>query len=203
MAEEGELPAATYILNYIKSIIGETGNTEPLRYDTLWFEKYPLDQVENEWVKGTPDFILPIQNNGNAKYFKTEIKIKAQEFRKTQYGGTTGKGSFVPRYGCASFYLDVEPVYRNMIDFSQRTGLPKSKFIIAFVNEENTEHYLITLEQIETLLTNGWNGIDIATFWEGYGQKAYLIPKDATKALNTFNSETLLDLAMDSSILPS
>lgn len=202
MAEAGELPAAKHIADYIGSIFNVEEGQEPIRYDNIWFNQYPMEEVENEWVKGVPDYAIPIHQPAKQLFYKVEIKLKAQEFRKTQYGGTTPKGSVVPRYGCPSFYLDVEPVYRNMTNFCDNSGLPTSKFIIAFVSTENNSYHLITLDQVTKLIKNGWNGHSIATFYEGYGQRAYLIPKNATKTLDRFNKEELLQLSIDTVIRP-
>jgi hypothetical protein len=201
MAEAGEELAATYIKNYIEAQFSPTQLHNPIRYDNLWFESFPPEN--NEWVKGVPDYVLAIETAGGAQYFKTEIKLKVQEFRKTSRGGTTTKGSYVPNYGCSSYYLDVTPVHSNMVLFCNQTNIPASKFIIAFINPDEADYRLITLEEINNLLSNGWNGTPIATFAEGYGQPAYLIPKDATRALNTLTQNDLLALAMNYVVIPS
>lgn len=205
MAQTGERPAATYIKNYISTRLNATRlNTTPLyeaiRYDNIWFEKFPPNL--HEWSRGAPDFVLPVEYDAKPIYFKTEIKLKDQEYRKTQWGGITPNGSIVPNYGCASYYLDVVPVYKNMKDFCQKSGVPTSKFIIAFGNPTTNAYHLITLASIDYLLINGWNSTPIAIFAEGYGQPAYLIPKNATMALDKLTPNDFLAMSMHQVIMP-
>jgi hypothetical protein len=201
MAENGEEPAANSVLAQIHNKLS-TNDGASIRLDNLWFEQYDMNLPVNEWVKGTPDYVVSINHNDTTKYFHTEIKIKDEEFRKTQNGGTTRAGSTIPNYGCPSFYIDIEPVYRNMQDFANNSGLPKSKFIITFYDRGNDSHHIITLEEVENILQNGWNGIQIGEFGEGYGERTYLIPRNATRNLNNLTETELLELSLDSVILP-
>jgi len=201
MAENGEEPAANAVLTHIQSQLNINNGTA-IRLDNLWFEQHDIDIPANEWAKGTPDYVLSLNDQGVQKHFHTEIKIKDQEFRKTRTGGTTRGGSLIPNYGCASFYLDVEPVYRNMIDFAQKSGLAKSRFIIDFYSRENDEHHIITLEETERIILRGWNGIEISTYGEGYGQIAYLIPKNATRKLNELSEADILGMSTNIVVLP-
>ena len=195
MAEDGEEPVANAILTHIQNQLNAINGTV-IRLDNLWFEQYDIDVPANEWAKGTPDYVISINNQGTLHFLHTEIKIKDQEFRKTVNGGTSRGGSIIPNYGCESFYLDIIPVYRNMLDFAQRTGLPKSKFIIDFFSRPYGTHHIITLEKIEAIILNGWNGIQIGTYGEGYGQNTYLIPKNATQNLNTLSAQSILALSI-------
>lgn len=201
MAEAHEGPAAAYIKNYIETQFLPAQSHNPIRYDNLWFEAFPPE--ENAWVRGAPDFVIAIETADGTRFFKTEVKLKDQEFRMTARGGTTRKGSSIPNYGCVSYYLDVTPVHSNMVEFCERSGIHPSNFIVAFINIADNEYQIITLNEINNLISNGWNNVPLAIYGEGYGQRAYLIPKDATRALNTLSQNDLLSMAMNNAALPN
>jgi len=135
------------------------------------------------------------------KYILVEIKLKSQEYRKTSIGGTTKNGSIVSNYGCNSYYLDVIPVHRNMNDFVLKTNNKPSAFIIAFVKEDFSEINIISLAKINKMIKSGWNqngkNIDLCIYGEGYGQKAYLIPKDATTNGDKITKEQLENILLE------
>lgn len=201
MAEDGEEPVAKDLLKHILTKLNITDG-KSIRLDNLWFERYNIDDSVNEWAKGTPDYVLSIPHKETSLNLHTEIKIKDQVFRKTLSGGTTRGGSAIPRYGCVSFYLDIEPVYRNMLDFSRKSNLHLSKFVIDFYNKESRTHHLITLEKLQTIISEGWNGIPIGTFGEGYGQVTYLIPQGATQELTNFSVADILLMSAPTIALP-
>ena len=135
------------------------------------------------------------------KYILVEIKLKSQEYRKTSIGGATRNGSIVPNYGCNSYYLDVIPVHRNMNDFVLKTNNKPSAFIIAFVKEDFSEINIISLAKINKMIKSGWNqngqNIDLCIYGEGYGKKAYLIPKDATTNGDKITKEQLENILLE------
>ena len=198
-AEEYEQPSVELVVELINQ---KSPNhiADFKRYDEEWFEKYDINKTVNEWVKGASDYLVNINVLGSNQvhYSYVEIKYKTETFRKTKGGGTTRSGSVVPDYGCESYYLDVVPVWKNICDFISRNGIPSSSFWLAFVNENISDVHLISAAKIYRILQNGWNGQLIGEYGEGYGQIAYLIPKDATIRLAdlTFNdvlhSTTLL-----------
>lgn len=197
MAKVGEANA----MKEVCRLLSEKFKTKPdditfERYDELWFEQYDIEDQNNEWVKGASDYLIKIQGV-NEQYSLLEIKLKSQEYRKTQWGGKTPNGTPVPKYGCTSYYLDIIPVWRNMNDFVEHVGIEKQSFIVAFVKEDLSEIMFISLAKINDLVSNGWKKdkntkITLGTFSEGYGREAYLIPKDSTKNIVEITSENFL-----------
>jgi hypothetical protein len=195
MAESEEQTAIEKII-YIISDICDIPK-EKIKYDRLdkkCFEKYPIEN--NEWVKGSPDYIV-ILFLDEQKYLFIEIKLKSKEYKKTLNGGKTKEGSIITKYGCLSYYLDVEPVYGNMIRFCNKTGLGKDKFLIAFVSEDLSDIKIASLAKIENIVNKGWKKnnkevIQVCVYGEGYGQDAYLIPKDAISDIRTITQKQWL-----------
>ena len=195
MAESEEQTAIEKII-YIISDICDIPK-EKIKYDRLdkkCFEKYPIEN--NEWVKGSPDYIV-ILFLDEQKYLFIEIKLKSKEYKKTLNGGKTKEGSIITKYGCLSYYLDVEPVYGNMIRFCNKTGLGKDKFLIAFVSEDLSDIKIASLTKIENIVNKGWKKnnkevIQVCVYGEGYGQDAYLIPKDAISDIRTITQKQWL-----------
>ena len=161
------------------------------RFDQNWFNLFP-PEIES-WVRGVPDYQIKL-SDGNVLW--TELKIKDHAFRKTAQGGTTKQGHVIPNYGCESFYLDVEPVWKNMNLFCEKTGLSERHFFLFFatpediryiplyiINQMMKQHFWIhpkTKEQM-TLMSD---------YQEGYGKTCMLIPHICTASI--FNSR--LDL---------
>ena len=206
MAKEGEPIAIEKICNVLsKKLDIDLSMLKYERYDDLWFNEFPPNN-DNEWVKGTPDYVINLNNNKEFLLF--EIKIKAQEFRKTKWGGKTEGKSEIPKYGCHSFYIDIVPVLKNMNDFSTKAKLDQKSFIIAFIKEDFSEIRLISLARINKLINNGWTNdenikIDICKYGEGYGADTYLIPKDATLNLNDLTKEQLLKILISEKPKPN
>lgn len=206
MADKGEEIAIEKICDKFSKILQiPRGNITHIRFDKLWFDKYDVNKPENEWVKGASDFAVQIILS-NKKYILVEVKLKSQEYRKTTYGGTTTNGSYVSNYGCNSYYLDVIPVHRNMNSFIEKTNKKPSSFIIAFVKEDYSELNIISLAKINKMIKNGWvkNGkiINLCVYGDGYGQRAYLIPKDATTNGDTITKEQLETILLDKYPIP-
>lgn len=182
-AQEYEQPSVELVVDLINQKSPET-IADFTRYDEEWFEKYDLNDKTNEWVKGASDYLVNINKAGSDNVYSfVEIKYKTQTFRKTVNGGTTLSGSVIPNYGCESYYLDVIPVWRNICDFINRNNIPSNSFWLAFVNEDISDVQIISVKKISEILKNGWNGQPIGEYGEGYGQRAYLIPKQATVRL--------------------
>lgn len=189
MAAKGEPEAIVVIAEELNSKL-KASNYELTRYDEEWFEIYPPNS-DNEWVKGTPDYCIDFSKEENHLFAYIEIKIKAVEFRKTFSGGTTRDGSSISKYGCSSYYLDIEPVYRNMNDFCDKIGLDKSKFVIVFISESYDCIRYITLKEVVDMTSSGWNGAPLCIYGEGYGATCYLIPKDATHKISKLSNDFL------------
>lgn len=200
MAKYGEPRAAQRIAELIEEKIDDSVSIN--RYDVIWFSQYE-PSVENEWVKGSADYYMTISLNNRNYTLYSEIKIKSQEYRKTIWGGRTARGSNISRYGCTSYYLDIIPVYRNMNDFCDKVGINKESFIVCFVSEDNNNVNIISLAEINDLINNGWNNMNICTYGEGYGQRCYLIPKDATHDLEQMDESDIMNyFSLRNVILP-
>lgn len=204
-ARNGEDAAASTITDIMNKILDSSGN--PLnycRFDKIIHLKYPPEQYD--WAKGTPDYAVYDSSNPR-NFILLEIKLKARVFRKTAEGGRTSRGSEIIKYGCESYYLDIEPVYKNMREFCHNQGIDKEKFIIAFIPfDDMREARIVSLHGIEKMIRDGWEKrtisgtimIPICKYGEGYGKRAYLIPKDATHRLLGFPSariKTALELS--------
>lgn len=181
MAKEGEPAAMEAIQNRLSTYYGLFKQAK--RYDEQYFKKYDLDNDDNSWVRGASDYAVEI----DGEEFLIEIKLKNQKFRKTNGGGTTRDGSIIRDYGCESFYLDIEPVYRNMCKFCAHEGIDPASFIIFFCGDDNTELRYISLAKINELVNNGYKGLPLTEYGEGYGTNTengraitYLIPEDTT-----------------------
>lgn len=190
--------------NNIANSLSKITNTSitSSRFDSLWHQRFNPEQPENSWVKGCPDFYLNINNS----FLYLELKIKENGvFRKTLTGGTTKDGSFITNYGCESFYLDIDPVYKNMILFCNKANIDKKSFILAFYNNENST-YVISLAKIQRLINEGWThnnqNISICEYSEGYGRKTYLIPLSKTTLLQNLSLENLLKCSQNILSLP-
>lgn len=184
MAREGEQPSIEALIKKINTRF--TDNIIPVRYDNIWFKKYNPRHIE--WVKGCSDYYLDISSNNDRRYMYIEVKIKNTTFDATVYGGIRS-GQEISNYGCVSFYLDIEPVHRNMNDFCDRANIDKNNFIIMFINSNFNSIRLISLLEINNLIEYGWNGVDISEFGANYGRRSYLIPIDATHRLEDLSYE--------------
>jgi len=136
---------------------------------------------------GRPDLRLSFDLDGKRTHLFCELKIKKQPFQKTRTGGVTAKGSPIPRYGCPSFYLDADPVLPSIRAFCAVSGLPSSRFVLAFADPaqpagQEPEIRLTTLAAVERLLREGFQGVPLKTdFSEGYGAPCILLPQAATR----------------------
>lgn len=196
MAEQGEPIAISMIAKRIKSITG-CGEIVEERYDEKWFE---LRKPEGSyrWLAGVSDYCLHISSHlgrGHKEpkngYMYMEVKLKNTMYKPTLTGGKTEDGILIPNYNCESYYLDVNPVHSNMNIFCENVGINKSHFVIAFVNLNNSEIRIISLQQVNNLIETGWNENPIGIYGKGYGKKSYLIPKDATFDLSYCTKDML------------
>lgn len=198
--------AMSVVMTFLDIVSARIGlprdRAEVRRLDDYWFDVYTPDQVE--WVKGCPDYFGLIFS-GNIRFLFFELKIKKDgEFRLTRTGGKTKSGTSVAKYGCTSFYLDIVPVLRNMNDFCDKAGLPKDKFQVLFAEPGAGAAgiNLISLEAINQMIAEGWNGLPIQKYGEGYGQETYLIPKGAMTSLDKLTAAQIMAIASERSILP-
>ena len=180
-----------------------TSSVEIHRFDKYWFEAH--DPQSCEWVKGCPDYFAIIFGS-KIRYIYIELKIKNVEFQKTVSTAPrrTQAGSWTPPYGCPSYYLDIDPVFRNMNAFCKNSGILPIQLQVLFAKPDATadEMRLISLDAINNLILHGWNGIMIRPYGEDYGKETYLIPKDATKPLLSLTREDFLMSASDVLAVP-
>ena len=195
LGKEGEPKAIRVISEYLSKYLGNLDSVVEYRFDDMWFDKFDINLPRNEWVKGSSDYCLDFPN----ALIYAEIKIKTQTFRKTVSGGKTKAGSQISSYGCESYYLDINPVWKNMNLFCERLHINKDSFVIFFCNSNCTEIRFISLARINELIECGYLGKPLNRFSEGYGivtsdgQRAenYLIPIDATINLFDLDVNTL------------
>lgn len=199
MARDGEQPAIEALVRKMNKRFSD--NIIPVRYDNIWFERY--DPKHIEWVKGCSDYYLCISSSENNNiYMYTEVKIKNTCFDATIKGGTRS-GQQVSNYGCASFYLDIVPVYSNMNQFCEIANIDKNNFLIMFTDSSFNSIRLISLLEINSLLQNGWNGVRISEFGAGYGSRSYLIPIDATHKVEDLTVNQIRNYSANALSLPT
>lgn len=181
--DKGEPLAITKIEEVLSDYIITTNKVKSIRYDKMWFDIFNPEDDKNEWVRGASDYCLDFEDT----LVYAEIKIKNERFRKTLKGGKTDAGSEIVKYGCESFYLDIDPVLKNMNAFCERLHINKDSFLVFFCNTKCNDIRFISLSQINDLAQNGYNGKPLNKFTEGYGTKTkngravtYLIPVDTT-----------------------
>ena len=181
MAKEGEPIAMEAIQNRLLTYYGLINQAK--RYDEIYFKKYSPENEENAWIRGASDYVIEI----DGEEVLIEIKLKNQKFRKTKGGGKTQDGSMIRDYGCESYYLDIEPVFKNMCDFCSHENISPESFIIFFCGDDNRELRYISLARVIDLVNNGYKGEPLTEFGEGYGINTesgraitYLIPEDTT-----------------------
>ena len=181
MAKAGEPVAMEAIQKRLFAYYGLLHKAE--RYDEQYFSRFDPEVEENSWIRGASDYVIEIDGED----VLIEIKLKNQKFRKTNGGGITKDGSVIRNYGCESYYLDIDPVYKNMCRFCAHEGIDPESFIIFFCGDDNEELRYISLAQINDLVKNGYKGQPLTEFGEGYGINTeagraitYLIPEDAT-----------------------
>lgn len=156
------------------------------RFDELIFGEFPPE--ESEWAKGSPDFMISIAVGGELRYVYPEVKTKAQEFRKTLTGGLTASGQHIAKYECTSYYLDEVPVYENMVNFAQATGIDEDSFILIFADPELEDLRYVSLRHLREMVEMGWELADgsvvpLCKYGDGYGATTWLIPKEATRSV--------------------
>lgn len=203
----GEPKAINYIAEYLAEFLDMPNGVEAIRYDKMWFDEFDLNKAENEWVKGASDYCLNFQDT----LIYAEIKIKNQRFHKTVNGGTTQAGSVITPYGCESFYIDIEPVLRNMNLFCEHLHIDKKAFLVFFCTQECDDIHFISLSRINSLVSEGYKGKPLNRFTEGYGKMTengraenYLIPVDATiDLLDIKNALSKVDNTIEKNFLIS
>lgn len=178
-ARNKERPAINALANKINEKLGF--NVSFKRYDSIWFNSF--DPNKNNWVRGCSDFYLIIDlMEDTKKIMYVEVKIKDTTFDTTLKGGKR-QNQQISNYGCVSYYLDLY-VVDHMNEFCERANIQKNTFIILFINSNFDSIRLISLDEINSLLKNGWNNQELSTFKGGYGSRSYLIPVDATNDIN-------------------
>lgn len=175
LAKEYEQPAIESLSKYLNNRFRKC-NIKPIRYDDIWFEKYDPETIK--WVRGCSDYCLDITKEDRHIYIYTEVKIKNTSFDATINGGIR-RDQYISKYGCCSYYLDIY-VCNHMNKFCDKADIPKNSFIIMFTDTNFNSIRLISLEEVNNLVENGWNGNIISTFGANYGSRSYLIPIDAT-----------------------
>jgi len=139
--------------------------------------EYP-DQSVPDTIRGAPDLLL---NIGRERKY-VELKIKKHRFRKTVYGTKN-----IKPYGCESHYLDINPVYTNILKHAQAYGIAYRDIILLYAVNQNAS---ITMSK--QLRANEWefecisleylkSNVDVGryqTYGQGYGQTTWLIRCD-------------------------
>lgn len=179
LAKDGEPAARDEIIRQLRQLYSIIPHCR--RYDEEMFAKYNPDFTE--WVRGASDYIFEI----NGKSVLAEIKIKNKKYSGTREGVVTSDGQIIRKYGCDSFYLDKEPVYKNMRDFCAHERCDLKSFLIFFFNSETSEIRFVSLERVRQLVEEGYKGGALSEYCGGYGIKteygratSYLIPEDET-----------------------
>ena len=129
------------------------------------------------------------------KIMYVEVKIKDTTFDTTLTGGKR-QNQLISNYGCVSYYLDLY-VVDHMNEFCERANIKKNSFIVLFINSDFDSIRLISLDEINSLLKNGWNNQKISTFKGGYGSRSYLIPVDATYDINNISLKIFMNYLSD------
>lgn len=183
MASENEKKEMQRILNVL---VPAYPKIKPIRYDKAWFNLLPTEKLDC-WVRGVSDYAVKLDDN---KGFFAEIKIKTRFFRKTKTGGVTQSGNPISNYGCESVYLDIFPVFGNVMKFLEIFDIPETSFIFFFSHIGHQDIYAISMAEINYLLKFGYRGQKITEYGEGYGIKTtegrarcYLLPVEAMHIL--------------------
>lgn len=196
-AKNQEHPAINALANKINEKFGF--NLSFKRYDSIWFNSY--NPNKNTWVRGCSDFYLIINLMNDAKKIMyVEVKIKDTTFDATLRGGKR-QNQQISNYGCVSYYLDLY-VVDHMNKFCERANIKKNSFIVLFINSNFDSIRLISLDEINSLLKNGWNKQKLSTFKGGYGSRSYLIPVDATNDINNISLDFFISYLSDDVKLP-
>lgn len=192
MAKIGEKPAIEALVRKINNKFNK--KIVPKRYDDIWFKEYDPNIIE--WVRGCSDFCLDITVGANNHiYIYTEVKIKNTEFDGTVYGKVLRNGEKMSNYGCKSFYLDIDPVHKHMNEFCDIANIDKNTFVIMFADSNFNSIRVISLEEVNQLINNGWNKQPISKFGRGYGKRSYLIPVNATHRIEDLTGEQIIKYA--------
>ena len=191
-ARNKELPAINALANKIYEKFWF--NVSYKRYDSIWFKSY--DPNKNYWVRGCSDFYLIIDvMKDTKKIMYVEVKIKDTTFDTTLRGGKR-QNQQISNYGCVSYYLDLY-VVDHMNEFCERANIKKNSFIVLFINSDFDSIRLISLDEINSLVKNGWNNQKLSTFKGGYGSRSYLIPVDATNDINNISLDFFITYLSD------
>ena len=89
-----------------------------------------------------------------------------------------------------------------MNKFCERANIKKNNFIVLFINSNFDSVRLISLDEINSLVNNGWNNQKLSTFKGGYGSRSYLIPVDATNDINNMSLDFFISYLSDNVNLP-
>ena len=196
-AKNKELPAINALADKINEKFGFYVSFK--RYDSIWFNSY--DPNRNKWVRGCSDFYLIIDlTDDTKKIMYVEVKIKDTTFYTT-LGGGIRQNQQISNYGCVSYYLDLY-VVNHMNKFCERANIKKNNFIVLFINSNFDSIRLISLDEINSLVNNGWNNQKLSTFKGGYGSRSYLIPVDATNDINNMSLDFFISYLSDNVNLP-
>lgn len=165
---------------------------EPVRFEL--YAKSLIDQYKSDhtndteipgYIIGAPDLLIKI---GELKWY-VEIKIKRHRYLNT-IGGT----STVKKYGCPSHYLDITPVYNNILSHARHFQIPLDSIILLYCVNPNASQNMhtplnpsewafegINLDELKKNINNG----RYQRYGQGYGQITWLISCNDLSPIDT------------------
>jgi hypothetical protein len=167
-------------------------SNEPIRFSLYakalideYKEVHPNDIEIPGYIIGAPDLLIEI---GKLKWY-VEIKIKRHRYMNT-IGGT----STVKKYGCPSHYLDINPVYNNILAHARHFQIPLDSIILLYCVNPNASQNMrtplnrsewafegINLDDLKNNIDNG----RYQRYGQGYGQITWLISCNDLSPIDT------------------
>jgi hypothetical protein len=162
-------------------------------YARLLIDKYKADHPKDTeipgYIIGAPDLLI---ENSEQKWY-VEIKIKRHRYMNTEEGTST-----IKKYGYPSHYLDINPVYNNILAHASHYRSPLASIILLYCVNPNASPKMhtplnstewdfegINLYKLKNNIDNG----QYQKYGQGYGQTTWLIScKDLSPIETIFKS---------------